>query len=855
LKGSPHHFFWYLPTKKGGLLSWLQKQFYSGIRIDADQIDVIENIPRNAYVVYVNKHRSQFEYLFYHNRFTQLGLRVPEVGLDYRSIFLQTPLQMLRVLTSLGYHLIVRRKVPDPYDTGYVDQHLSTQNAAMLALIGEKAFNRRFVKKKTGPVQHLVRLQSRIEQPIYLVPLVMFLGRKPKKQDPSSLEILFGNSIRPSILSRIYTMFSRPDKVFVEAPRPINLKQLLATRQMRGRHPDNAALMIREQLLDQINSHRQAVTGPLIKSHQELKEAILTNQRLQAYMSRHAETKDIPLRKVHKEARGYVDEIAARYSPAFVNFAAPIVGWIINTMYDGVTVNHRMITKLKDAARQGPLILIPCHKSHMDYLVIPYMLYSNNMPSPHIVAGKNMFFWPFGRIARAGGGFSIRRTFRGAAFYARVFSEYVHALLSEGFNIKLFVEGTRSRSGKLLPPKLGFLSLLISAYRNGACKDMSVVPIFVGYDKVIEEGAYLEEAEGGEKEPENVFQVIRARKFLKSRYGRIYLNLHEPISLSRLQALCGIDLMDAPQKEINGFTRELGFRIINAIDKVSMVTPHTIVAAALLNHPKEMLSYAKIEAGALFYLSYLVAQKVHLADTLTINAEHAITQVVEDYVQRGFIDRVSGNKKSPVTDLEFKVVENKRIGLDYYKNGCIIFFVPAAFTAMAILARDAFQFSAVDLHETYRQLRSLLKNEFAYDIDVPVERVLRKCIKTFIDSAILIPHPTLPDTYNLTSSGFRALKRYASFLKTYFESYLVVLKVQMQTPRKDLDPKRRTKKIISVGSRLYKKGEITRKEALSKINFENALYYFGSKGIHGAENADLIQRYLDLIENNLKYLT
>jgi glycerol-3-phosphate O-acyltransferase len=649
-------------------------------------------------------------------------------------------------------------------------------------------------------------------------------------------------------------MFSRPDKVFVEATSPINLKELLATRRMRARHPDAAALMIREQLLDQINLHRQAVTGPLIKSHQELKEAILTNQRLQSYMSRHAETKDIPLRKVHKEARGYVDEIAARYSPAFVNFAAPIVAWIINTMYDGVTVNHRIITKLKDAARRGPLILIPCHKSHMDYLAIPYVLYSNNMPSPHIVAGKNMFFWPFGRIARAGGGFSIRRTFRGAAFYARVFSEYVHALLSEGFNIKLFVEGTRSRSGKLLPPKLGFLSLLINAYRNGACKDMSVVPIFVGYDKVIEEGAYLEEAEGGEKKPENVLQVIRARKFLKSRYGRIYINFHEPISLSQLQTQYGLDLMSAPQKQINGFTRDLGFRIINSIDKVSMVTPHTIVAAALLNYSKEMISYEHIETDALFYLAYLATQKVRLADTLTINAENAITQVVEDYAQRGFIDRVSGKKKSPVTELQFKVDENKRIGLDYYKNGCIIFFVPAAFTAMAILARDAFQFSAEDLISDYRQLRSLFKNEFAYDIDVPVERVLRKCIKTFIDSAILIPHPTLPDTYNLTSSGFRALKSYASFLTTYFESYMVVLKVQMQTPRKDLDPKRRMKKIISVANRFYKRGMVTRKEALNKINFDNALNYFGSKSIHGAENADQIQHYLDLIQKYLKHL-
>ena len=163
---------------------------------------------------------------------------------------------------------------------------------------------------------------------------------------------------------------------------------------------------------------------------------------------------------------------------------------------------------------------------------------------------------------------------------------------------------------------------------------------------------------------------------------------------------------------------------------------------------------------------------------------------------------------------------------------------------MAILSYDAFQFSASALHSDYEFLQDFFKYEFAHDVDKTPGYMVRKTLKGFIDDAILMPHRTLPDTYNITAAGFRKLLCFAGFLRTYFESYWVVLNVLKAYNRSDLVKKERLKKIRALGTRLYKQEEIERKEALSQINYENGLTFFNFKGIKGAENKEEIEFYI-----------
>ncbi|MFC1856413.1 1-acyl-sn-glycerol-3-phosphate acyltransferase [Thermodesulfobacteriota bacterium] len=854
LQGSHNHFFIYLPERMGFLSSWFFKLFYSGLKVPNSQTDILKGLPDEAIIIYVNKYKSYFEYLFYNTHYRQHKLPFPKIGFDYTIIVWQPLLRIIRVVLSYLDYFCQNLVFPNPYESGYLRQELLDKRCGFLSLVEKRRFSKWFFKAKADPIRFLIGVQKSMGRPIYIIPQLMFFGRKPIPYIPSIIDVLFGTEQRPGNLRRIITLFRNPEKIFVEISDPVNLKHFLEKAENRERTDDHLALILRHDLLMQINRHRQSITGPILKTKQEIKESILTNDRLQAYMNSYSEKRDIPIQKVRKEADGYLDEIAAKYNLGTIKFMEMAIRWIINLMFDGVTVNFANFIKVKNIAKQGPIIFIPCHKSHIDYLILSYLLYTNNMPCPHIAAGKNLSFWPIGPMFRGGGAFFIRRTFKGSVIYPKVFSEYIYKLLEEGFNIEFFIEGTRSRTGKLLTPKLGFLSILLNAFKSGACPDMIIVPIFIGYDRILEESSYLNEIEGAKKEPENIGQVIRARKFLKKKYGRIYIQFHDPISLNDLTSLSATSLHEMSSKEFNTFCRDLGYRIINAIDKVTVVTPHGLVASALLNCSQRRFCFDHILSHVETYLNYLFTQTVKLSDTLLHNHVHATEHVLKEYLQGKIIEEVAWDKENRPSQEQYRIRSNKRPALDYYKNGCIAFFIPAAYTALAILERDAFQFSASELHDSYGFLSHFFKNEFAPDADKSSEFLVRKSLKAFIDDAILMPHPTMPDTYNITSAGFRKLKLFARFLETFFESYWMALGYLKRNPKDSDNRKERLKKVQSLGNRMLKRDEIRLKEALSKVNYQNALDFFSREGLRGPKDEEKIAYFSDAVEKFLNIL-
>ena len=856
LDGTHQHFFNYLPIKKGRISTWLLKLFFSGIKDNDDQLSIIRNIPDDATIVYLNKFKSKFDFLFYHTRYPIYHLPAPEIGMGYRFFILQPITRTLRILLSAVDSFLLHFKQPDPYHDSYFSRELSNGKCAFMSLVEKKGFYRRFVKSQIDPISFLIKYQKSTENPVYIVPQLMAFGKKPKRSIPTVTDILFGSQARPGLIRRLVILFKTPEKMFYEVSTPVNLQLFLNSPENRDLSEDRQALMLRRNLLLQINRHRQSITGPMRKSIEEVKESILTSQRLKSYMDQHSEKRNIPLWKVRKKADGYIDEIAAKQSSGLMRFAEVTVGWILNTMFQGVSYNEEGLNRVKTAAQKGPLVFVPCHKSHVDYLMLPYLMYIKNMPVPLIAAGKNMFFWPMGPIFRSLGAFSLRRTFKGNVLYAKVFGEYIHKILQEGFNLKVFIEGTRSRTGKLIMPKLGFLSILLSAYKNGACEDLVFAPVYIGYDQVLEEKSYLHEVEGGKKEAESFMQLFNARKFLKNRYGKIYIKFHDPISLKTILTQDNLALSEMSQKEQNALCRNLGHRIINAINNVTVVTALGILASTLLNCNKNVISYKELMADAEMYLNHLNMHAVDISDTLVMNHEHALDNALESYVNRKLVERIAENRTDSLDECQFKVNVDKRPILEFYKNNCIAFFVPAAFTALIILNKDAFQFSASDLHADYAFLQDFFKYEFAFDVDLAPGFYVRKTIKSFIDDAVIIPHPTLPETYNITSAGFRKLKLYARFLKTYLESYWIVFNYFQKHKRNDTSSKERLKIIQKDGNRMYKAKTVDRIESISKVYFQNSINFFTTHGVRGAEDQEkleyyngIIQRYRDRINH------
>jgi len=852
LQGTYNHYSLELPDQPGFFTGFLLNRFFSGIRIEDEQIAVLNNLPEDAIIVYVAKQKSPFQYLLYYMRYRQLGLPYPTLGFYYSIFFLQPVMRLLRIMLAGSLRLLKKKELLSPLDNGYLAGELKKGKTAFLSLVSKRDFRRRFVKSETDPFAFLLQLQHETSRPICLVPQVVFYGKAPLPAIPSMVDVFFGPEQDPGNFRRMVTIFNNPGKTFIEITDPVNLKDFLNGLPSRGISTNHAARILRRDLLTQVNRHRRAITGPVRRTDNELKQSILTGDDIQAYMRKYAQRREKTRYRVQAEALAYLDEIAAKPHPAVIKGGATVVQWLLNTMFDGVTINTQALNSIKRAARKGPLIFIPCHKSHLDSLLVAHILYRHDLPTPLFFAGRNLAFWPMGTIFRRLGAFFVRRSFK-AVFYAKILAEYIRRILINGHNIGVFIEGTRSRSGKLYAPQLGMLTILLNALKKGACEDMSFVPVFIGYDRVPEEQAYISEVEGHGKAPENLEQMLKARKALKRRYGRIYVNFHEPFPLSDLMRTQGISMENLDGKRQNLFCRYLGQRILSAINADNVATPHALAASAILHNDSQVTQQEldfQMEAG----LTHLTSRRIHFSDSLVTNPEAALNNALVDYIKRKLIDPhgLDEAQAEAAFHVHYHINSKKRTELDYYKNSIINAFVPAAFTALLIREKDAFQFSAANLHKHYNFLQDLFINEFTPDPERPPAFLVRKTVKAFIDDAIIIPHPTLPDTYNITSSGYKKLVFFSGLLKPFFESYAVAFKYLEKAGKDNKDKKDIVKKIRGRGYKMFKRGEITRRESLSVLYYANAVDSYTKNGLKGPRGMEKLARYNERI---VKYRT
>jgi glycerol-3-phosphate O-acyltransferase len=276
---------------------------------------------------------------------------------------------------------------------------------------------------------------------------------------------------------------------------------------------------------------RQGLTGPTLLERQTLHSAVVGSQAVKLAMREEVRNKNILPAKAKQLAHNYLDEIAGDYREGLVRFADRILTPIWNKIYNGISVNNA--ANVRELSRNGhEIIYVPCHRSHMDYLLLTYVIYHEGLVTPHIAAGINLNFWPAGPIFRRAGAFFLRRSFAGNKLYTAVFREYLELLFDRGYSVKYYPEGGRSRTGRLLPPKTGMLAMTLQAMQKGIQRPVSIVPVYIGYENVMEVGSYMKELRGKKKQKESPLQVLSAVKKLRN-YGHGFLNFGEPIQLNQ----------------------------------------------------------------------------------------------------------------------------------------------------------------------------------------------------------------------------------------------------------------------------------------------------------------------------------
>ncbi|MDY6845399.1 MAG: 1-acyl-sn-glycerol-3-phosphate acyltransferase, partial [Thermodesulfobacteriota bacterium] len=449
-------------------------------------------------------------------------------------------------------------------------------------------------RPEMDPMKNFLRLAfEKHTQPIIFVPLLVVYSKFSQKESRRGFkEIIEGDFENPSSLRRFMAFLRNYRNIMVRVCEPLDLFKFIES-QVYDDH-DLLAFMLRRELIDRIDTEKKVIVGPVLKSRQEIITTTLMDSGLKATMEKMEERSGEDFEKVRRKAKDYLEEIAADYDPTYIKIWDTILTWILNNIYDGIIIDKEGLSKVREVSKKAPLVIIPSHKSHMDYLILSYIFLRNHMHPPFIAAGVNLSFWPLGRFFRKSGAFFMRRHFKGNRLYGKIFSTYVKILIKEGYSLEFFIEGGRSRTGKLVLPKYGLISLLLQAYDEGMCSDLFFVPVSIAYERVIEEKSYIKELEGNSKEREGLVSLIKSRKLLKKRYGKVYINFDNPISLKE-HINCSISNYDNKKRgEKKIICTKMAYRIVQSINKMTMVTPFSLVACALLSSYRRGISYRNL---------------------------------------------------------------------------------------------------------------------------------------------------------------------------------------------------------------------------------------------------------------------
>lgn len=382
----------------------------------------------------------------------------------------------------------------------------------------------------TNEFQALVRYGlEHPEQDVQIVPVSLFWGRSPDKEKSLVKLLLSDTWSVAGRLQKFLIIMVHGRNTYVQFNQPLSLKQVID----EYRHSEERA---NRKLARLLRTHfrrvRQAVLGPDLSHRRTLVEGLVRTQAVKEAIRETAAKDDIPPEKVRGKAYKYADEIAASMSIVTIRFLEVVLSWLWNRIYNGIAVNN--IQEVKEVAQDNAVVYVPCHRSHIDYLLLSYVLYKNGLMPPHIAAGINLNMPIVGPILRRGGAFFMRRSFRDNPLYATVFNEYMHVMFSRGYSVEYFIEGGRSRTGRMLQPRPGMLSMTVRSFLRDHRKPIVFVPVYFGYEKVMEGRSYLGELRGKKKQKESVFGLAKTVRKLTNSFGRVAVNFGDAIPLAEV---------------------------------------------------------------------------------------------------------------------------------------------------------------------------------------------------------------------------------------------------------------------------------------------------------------------------------
>ncbi|MEM1413287.1 MAG: 1-acyl-sn-glycerol-3-phosphate acyltransferase [Myxococcota bacterium] len=831
--------------RPNALLRWIYRRFFSHLRVDDTWKEHVRASAARGTVVYVMRSMSVLDFLcldFLTKRFElPLPRFVSDLGIGVLEPFYK------------GRNRLLRRQPPDPE---LLREVTGEGYASLLFLRRPPRTVRRTARGKGSALRDdllraLVAQQRTQERAILLVPQTFVWSKRPPEKKKGLLDLFFGPVDWPGRIRVFFQFLGNYRNALLRVGEPFDLRAFLAEHPGLGEV--EAANKVRFALLARMERERRLVLGPSTKTTARIQDELLRSPRVREALESVARKKKRSVSRVERDARKQLRKLQADQRQGMLALLERVLDFVFGRIYDGIVVDERGIERVRQAAREHTLIYLPSHKSHVDYLVLSYVLYKRALAAPLIAAGDNLSFWPVGWFLRRGGAFFIRRSFRGDKLYPALVDAYLRKLIVEGFPIEFFIEGGRSRTGKLRPPQYGLLSMVIDAALKLPLKKVAFVPISIGYERVVEERSYVRELGGGEKQRESAIGLLRTGDVLRKKYGRLYVQFGAVMSFDRLleRTLTADDGTLRTREELSPGQRRtlvqnLAHRVTYQIDRVTVVTPAALVATALLVHRRRGIGQHTLYGRASQLLASLERFGARIASPIQGPEGKLRPETLEEavalFVDGGLVRRHEPSAKD-ADDAIYRVPDQRRIALEYSMSSVLHFFVPSALIAAALLAEEERTLSVHALRERVRGLSRLFKYEFMYRADAPFETIFGDALGGMLEAREL---ERIADHVRPAEGGRgKAIATYAAMLRSYFEAYFLAaraLRPVLEDGEAQPTRKEWLKQALALGQRMYLAGELELRESVSKPKLDNALRAFKDHGLVRFEAGETFRR-------------
>jgi glycerol-3-phosphate O-acyltransferase len=523
------------------------------------------------------------------------------------------------------------------------------------------------------------------ELDIQLVPVTILVGQRPSTDSGLTRVIFAENWEIGGRFRRFLSTIVNGRKTFVQFSRPISLRDLAA----EGLDAPVALRKVSRILRVHFKRVRTAAIGPDLSHRRTMVNKVVNSPTVRAAIEEKARRSRITPEQAHRQATKYVREIAANYSYSLIIIAETILSWFWNRIYNGIKLNH--FENFQHQALGQEIIYVPCHRSHLDYVLLSYLIHENGSVPPHIAAGVNLNLPVVGSLLRRGGAFFLRRSFRSQKLYAAVFYEYLSIIQTQGVSIEYFIEGTRSRTGRLLQPKAGMLAMSVRSYLNAPVRPIMFQPVYIGYERLVEGDSYTTELSGKAKRSEKLSDLGKIFGIARHNYGEAHVSLCEPIFLDDILEQYDPQWQETIRREakrpawLNALTDELGQTIMTRINASADANPVNLLALVLLGTSRHALGEKQLARQIRLY-QVLLSQKP-TPERVTVTQKSP-----EEIIEYGFEMEILRRQEHVLGDI-ISIPPERAIGLTYLRNNVAHLMVLPSLVACCFLEHRNFLIS------------------------------------------------------------------------------------------------------------------------------------------------------------------